>query len=288
MTSTSTATKSIWVASTDADRLTISSITGPSLHANAGNPNPPHTPGVINFLPGSSASTSTYTVTLSNSAGGPSVSTNLTIEVGPLKPLQIRVVDLRSDTTQPFQILPVDTGDTKDGGSSFWYVNGGTTNIPYNGYSVGKTNLPAGTTNNPFADNVSVPYYTMFLSNVASGTLWIAYTDQPYTNALHVGNPGGTAASTVQWSQVPFGEVELSYTGGGYDTADMTFINVISVPTMLRFSSNGSTTLQGPKGVTNASALTNAIANLWSQPGVAWYGAVTSTVAGQPNTNPLS
>ena len=287
VTSTSTATKSIWVASTNADRLTISNLTG-TISANAGNPNPPQTPGVINFLPGSNASTSSYTVTLSNSTSGLSVSTNLTIVVGPLKPLQIRVVDLRSDTTQPFQILPVDTGDTQGGrpnGSSFWYVNGGTTNYLNNGYSVGKTSLPAGTTNNPFTDNVSVPYYTMFLSNVASGTLWIAYTDQPYTNALHVGNPGGTAASTVQWSQVPFGEVELSYTGGGYDTADMTFINVISVPTMLRFSSNGSTTLQGPKGVTNASALTNAIANLWSQPGVAWYGAVTSTVAGQPNTN---
>lgn len=226
-------------------------------------------------------------MTLSNSISQQSTSTNLTIVVGPLKPLQIRVVDLRFDTTQPFQILPVDTGDTQGGGptgSSFWYVNGAGTNQLTNGYSVAKVSLPSGTTNNSYTTG-SVPFYTMFVSNVSSGTLWIAYTDEAYTNALSAGNPGGTAASTVQWSQVPFGEVEYSYTGGGYDTADMTFINVISVPTMLRFASNGTTTLQGPKGVTNSAALVNTVSNLWSQPGIAWYGAVTSTVAGLPNTN---
>ena len=276
-----TAYKTYFVPTTNADRLTfIPNAATTNLNLTVGNPSVNQF-GPVNYVPTSTASTNTFTLIASNSAGGPSASTNITITVQPLPPLEVRFFDMRTDQSVPAQFLPVGTGaKDKVGDCAFFYVTGGTTNTVTNGYSVGASNLPVATTTNNITGQ-SLPYRTLYVSNVQSGTIWIGLTGQAYSNALDptVGNPAAAAAPGLQWSQAPFGEIEYSYTGGGYDTADVTMINSIAVPALLRLAnSNGLYPGSAPVGVTNSNNLTAVLPGIRLQPGASWFGPA-------PNTN---
>ncbi len=275
------ARKTYFVPTTNADRLVvISNAATTNLQITAGNPDGNQF-GPINYVPTATNSTNTFTVIASNSVNNTFATTNLTITVQQLPPLQVRIFDMRSDQSIPAQILPVGTGaNDRAGDCSFFYVDGGTTNEVANGFSVGLSNLPSAVTTNNFTGS-ALTYRTLYVSNVQSGTLWIGLTGQGYTNALDptIGNPAGTAAPGLQWSQAPFGEVEYSYTGGGYDTADVTMINSIAVPAMMRLAgTNGLYPGSSPVGVTNTNALDAALPGIRLQPAASWFGPA-------PNTN---
>jgi hypothetical protein len=255
--------------------LVVSNAATTNLNVTTGNPGNGIF-GVINYTPTSSPSTNTFQVIASNSVSSNIATTNLTITSEALPPLQVRIFDMRA-TQGPAQILPVGTGaNDLNGDCTFFYVTGGTTNLVSNGFSVNFSNLPTAVATNEYGTNT---YRTMYLSNVQSGTLWVGLTTNQYSNALTAGNPAGTAAPDVQWSQAPFGEIEYSFTGGGYDTADVTLINTIAVPAMLRLAStNGLYPGSTPVGLTNPSTLASVIPDLILKPGVNWFGAA-------PNTN---
>lgn len=276
-----TARKTYFVPTTNADRLiVVSNAATTNLQVTAGNPDGDSF-GPVNYVPTSTGSTNTFTLIASNSVNNSFASTNLTITVQPLPPLEVRFFDMRAEKTVPVQILPVGTGaNDKAGDCSFFYVNNGTVNLVTNGYSVGASNLPTATTINNITGE-SLPYQTLYVSNVQSGTIWIGLTEQAYTDALdpNIGNPAAAAAPGLQWSQAPFGEIEYSYTGGGYDTADVTMINSIAVPALLRLAnSNGLYPGSVPVGVTNSNTLATTLPGIRLQPGASWFGPA-------PNTN---
>ena len=276
-----TARKTYFVPTTNADRLiVVSNAATTNLQVTAGNPDGNQF-GPVNYVATSNASTNTFTLIASNSSNNSFASTNLTITVEPLPPLEVRFFDMRADKTVPVQVLPVGTGaNDKAGDCSFFYVNNGATNLVNNGYSVGASNLPTATTNNNITGQ-PLAYQTLYVSNVQSGTIWVGLTDQAYTNALDpkIGNPAAAAAPGLQWSQAPFGEIEYSYTGGGYDTADVTMINSIAVPALLRLAnSNGLYPGSVPVGVTNSNTLAATLPGIRLQPGASWFGPA-------PNTN---
>jgi hypothetical protein len=269
---------SYFVPATNATTLSVATNAAyTNLQVTVGNPGT-NTFGVVNYKATAVASTNILNLTISNSVSSNIATTNLTIICQPLAPLQVRLYDMRADTNGPAQILPVGTGaNDLLGDCSFFYVTNGVTNTLSNGYSVNFTALPAGNATNQYGTNI--PYRTLYVSNVQSGTLWIGLTSTPYTNALTAGNPAGTAAPGVQWSEVPFGVVEYAYTGGGFDTADVTMINDIGVPVMLRLADTaGLYPGSSPVGVTNTNTLEAVIPQLLQFPGVNWFGAA-------PNTN---
>ncbi len=276
-----TARKTYFVPTTNADRLiVVSNAATTNLQLTVGNPDGNQF-GPVNYVPTATNSTNTFTIVASNSVNNTAATNNLTITVQQLPPLQVRIFDMRADQSVPAQVLPVGTGaNDLAGDCRFFYVDGGVTNQVSNGFSVGLSNLPAATTSNNITGS-NLPYRTLYVSNVQSGTLWIGLTDQAYTNALgtHVGNPAATAAPGLQWSQAPFGEIEYSYTGGGYDTADVTMINSIAVPAMMRLAgSNGLVPGSSAVGATNTNSLAAALPGLRLQPAASWFGPA-------PNTN---
>jgi hypothetical protein len=269
------ARKTYFVPTTNADRLTVlSSAATTNLNLTVGNPTFDQF-GPVNYVATSNASTNTFTLIASNSSNNSFATTNITITVQPLPPLEVRFFDMRADKTVPVQVLPVGTGaNDLAGDCSFFYVASGTTNTVANGYSVGASNLPTVITNNNITGQ-PLAYQTLYVSNVQSGTIWIGLTEQAYTNALdtRVGNPAAAAAPGLQWSQAPFGEIEYSYTGGGYDTADVTMINSIAVPALLRLAnSSGLYPGSAPVGVTNSNNLAAALPGIRLQPGASWFG----------------
>ncbi len=278
VTQTSTATKNYFVPTTNANRLLVTSNQATTnLQVTVGDPGNGQF-GVVNYIPTAAASTNTFQLVASNSTNASSATTNLTIICQPVDPLQVRIYDRRTNVVIPVQVLAVGTGaNDKAGNCKFYYVTNGVTKTITNGYSVAISNLPVAYATNQYGTNI--PYRTLFVSNVQSGTLWFGLTGEPYTNALGKGNPAGTAAPGVQWSQAPFGVVEYAYTGGGYDTADTTMINEVGVPMLLRLAdSNGLAASSTPVGVTNSNTLATVVPKLRQMPGVNWFGAA-------PNTN---
>ncbi|MFM5985721.1 MAG: hypothetical protein ACKO9I_10400 [Sphaerospermopsis kisseleviana] len=228
--------------------------------------------GVLNYRPGTNAATNTFQLIASNSVSLQAITSTVSIVSAPLKPLQVRVINKCNVPDSQVQIMQIDTG-TNDYPNTVFFDSGGTDVPLANGVSTNLNALPQTIVAN-------VTNRTFYISNSVSGTVWFCLSNVPYIK----GTGGNPAVVNTKWSGLPFGNMELAYSGSGYDTTDVTAINQIGIPMKLEMKTNPSapvTMPDGLKGFTNDAQALQILIDGLQIPGAPWFGPA-------PNTNLLT
>ena len=238
------------------------------------------TNGQLTFTPGLTPTNVTLGLVVSNAPTGLAGPTNyLTLNLIPLKPLQVRIRNQTGVDPGQIQIMQIDTGtnstgvDTDGFPNAVYFLSNATSVALSNGVS---TNLSA----LPQASDSDGSYRTFYFSNSVSGTLWFCLSNVPYVKGTNA-NP---AVVNTKWSGLPFGNMELAYFGSGYDTADVTAINQLGLPIKLEMKTNPTspqTMPDGLKGFTNPAQAATILKQGLQIPAAPWFGPA-------PNTNLLT